>query len=138
MRFAHNWWCLQHTSSRHRFCCVWRCQEPCSLASQARLDWEIREVFIKVLMESHGKLCYIYINIIIYIYIYDRGLIYRIEVQDICISLQWVNYNDLKRRPKPIDDGECKGNHPHMGELFRLVNYCNLPRWEMDGEILGK
>ena len=80
----------------------------------------------------------LYIYNYIYIYIYDRGLIYRIEVQDICISLQWVNYNDLKRRPKPIDDGECKGNHPHMGELFRLVNYCNLPRWEMDGEILGK
>ena len=31
-------------------------------------------------------------------------------------------------RPKPIDDGECKGNHPQMAELFRLVNYCILPR----------
>ena len=24
----------------------------------------------------------------------------------------WVNYNDLTWRPKPIDDGECKGHHP--------------------------
>ena len=28
--------------------------------------------------------------------------------------------------PKSIDDGECKGNHPLMAELFRLVNYSNL------------
>ena len=28
-----------------------------------------------------------------------------------------------------IDDGECKGNHPQMAQLFRLVNYTNLPRF---------
>ena len=25
--------------------------------------------------------------------------------------------------------GECKGNHPQMAELFRLVNDDNLPRF---------
>ena len=43
------------------------------------------------------------------------------------------SFNDLTWRPKPIDDGECKGNHPQisspfMAEVFRLVNYSNLPR----------
>ena len=38
----------------------------------------------------------------------------------------WAKYNDLKWRPKAIDDGECKVNYP---ELFSLVDYSNLRRF---------
>ena len=37
-------------------------------------------------------------------------------------------HHDLTDPPKPIDDGECKGNHPQMAETYRLVKYYNLPR----------
>ena len=29
-------------------------------------------------------------------------------------------HHDLTWRPTPIDDGECKGNHPQVAELFKL------------------
>jgi hypothetical protein len=44
----------------------------------------------------------------------------------------WVNYNALTVLPNP-GFMMNKGNHPQMAELFRLVNYYNLPRY---GEIL--
>jgi hypothetical protein len=36
-------------------------------------------------------------------------------------------YQDLTVRPKP-EIVASKGNHPKMAELFRLVNFYNLPR----------
>ena len=39
----------------------------------------------------------------------------------------WVNYNDLTVLPHWNHDLHM-GNHPQMAELFRLVNYYNLPR----------
>ena len=38
----------------------------------------------------------------------------------------WVNYNELTTSLLEII--VSKGNHPQMAELFRLVNYYNLPR----------
>ena len=39
----------------------------------------------------------------------------------------WVNYNELTTSSLEII--VSKGNHPQMAQLFRLVNYYNLPRW---------
>ena len=39
----------------------------------------------------------------------------------------WVNYSDLTATSLEIL--VSKGNHPQMGELFRFVNYYNLPRY---------
>ena len=37
---------------------------------------------------------------------------------------------DLNLRPKPIDDGLDIGkSSPYMAARFRLVKYCNLPRY---------
>ena len=33
---------------------------------------------------------------------------------------------------EPWNHGLFQGNHPQMAELFRLVKYCNLPRWDYD------
>ena len=38
---------------------------------------------------------------------------------------------DLKQRPKPVDDGECNVNDPKMAELFSLVKYGSLNRYIM-------
>ena len=38
----------------------------------------------------------------------------------------WVNYNELTASSLEII--VSKGNHPQMAELFRSVNYYNLPR----------
>ena len=41
-----------------------------------------------------------------------------------------VHRGDLRerwQRPKPGNHGLFKGNYPQMAELFRLVNYYNLP-----------
>ena len=39
----------------------------------------------------------------------------------------WVNYNELTASSLEII--VSKGNHPQMAARFRLVNYCNLPRF---------
>ena len=51
------------------------------------------------------------------------------HVQQVCIYNHiyiyiWVNYNDLTATSL-VD----KGNHPKMAQNFRLVNYCNVPRY---------
>ena len=39
-------------------------------------------------------------------------------------------HHDLTNRPKPTDDGECKGeSSPFMAARFRFLNYVNLPRY---------
>ena len=62
----------------------------------------------------------------------EDGLIRAWTLPDgrICEGHGWLGkfHHDLTWRPKPIDDGECKGNFPQMAEIFRLVNYSNFPR----------
>ena len=43
----------------------------------------------------------------------------------------WVNFITTSANDLTVYDGEWKGNHPKMAELFRLVNYSNLPRMTM-------
>ena len=45
--------------------------------------------------------------------------------------------NDLTVRPSPGNDGLFLGNHPlFLAELFRLVNYYNLPRWIWKDDLI--
>ena len=55
-------------------------------------------------------------------------IIYGLSMVNIWIIYLGKFHHDLTGRPKPIDDGECKGNHPQMVQQFRLVKYSNLPR----------
>ena len=41
----------------------------------------------------------------------------------------WVNLITSSLRANPGNHGLFQGNHPQMAELFRLVNYYNLPRY---------
>ena len=45
--------------------------------------------------------------------------------------------HDFNQRPSPIDDGECKGNHPQMAELFRVVKYLIYPDVVGEGGAAG-
>ena len=64
-------------------------------------------------------------------FLVDIWIIYGLSMVNIWIIYLGKFDHDLTDRTKPIDDGECKGNHPQMGELFRLVNYSNLPRYDI-------
>ena len=46
----------------------------------------------------------------------------------------WVNYNDLTTT-EPWNHWFLGGNHHQMAELFRLVNYCNFPRYLRDNPL---
>ena len=48
------------------------------------------------------------------------------------MGFDWVNYNE-----RTLEIMVSKGNHPQMAELFRLVNYYNLPRFD-HGTLLNK
>ena len=48
------------------------------------------------------------------------------NIEQLRPTLFWVNYNELTTSSLEII--VSKGNHPQMAELFRLVNYYNLPR----------
>ena len=48
----------------------------------------------------------------------------------------WVNYNELTASSLEIIVSQ--GNHPKMAELFRLVNYYNLPRFIVCINAFGK
>ena len=60
---------------------------------------------------------YTYIHTYIYIHIYIHIYIY----------IYLVTYNDLTVTD-PWNHGLSIGNHHQMAELFKLVNYYNLPR----------
>ena len=45
-----------------------------------------------------------------------------------CLQTRWVNYNDLTTTS--LEMMVCIGkSFPFMAEKFRLVNYCDLPRF---------